>query len=152
MSDRILGGMGNLATLRDARSRRASSWDAAGGNADFWIIRPGETRTIADMRGPGCVRHIWMTTMSREDAYLRRSVVKAYWDGAETPCRGAARRLFVGHGMMVEFWSQPLSMSPRDGRAFNCFFPMPFSSPAHRHHERASAACCCTLRRLRGVR
>ena len=36
MSDRILGGLGNLATLRDARRRRASSWDAAGGNADFW--------------------------------------------------------------------------------------------------------------------
>lgn len=129
MSDRILGGLGDLATLRDARSRRASSWDAAGGNADFWIIRPGETRTIADMRGPGCVRHIWMTTMSREDAYLRRSLVRAYWDGAQTPCVEAPLGDFfgVGHAMMVEFWSQPLSMSPRDGRAFNCFFPMPFS-------------------------
>ena len=125
----ILGGLGNLATLRDARSRRASSWDTTGGNADFWLIRPGETRTLADLRGPGCVRHIWMTTMSREDAYLRRGVFRMYWDGAATPCVEAPLGDFfgVGHGMMAEFWSQPLSMSPRDGRGFNCFFPMPFA-------------------------
>jgi hypothetical protein len=130
MTDAILGGLGNLATLRDARSRRASSWDTTGGNADFWIIRPGETRTIADLRGPGCVRHIWMTTMSREDAYLRRSVLRMYWDGAATPCVETPLGDFfgIGHGMMAEFWSQPLSMSPRDGRGFNCFFPMPFAS------------------------
>ncbi len=130
MTDGLLGGLGNLATLRDARRRRASSWDITGGNADFWIIRPGETRTLAEMSGPGAVRHIWMTTMSREDAYLRRSVLRMYWDGSATPCVEAPLGDFfgVGHAMMVEFWSQPLAMSPRDGRSFNCFFPMPFSS------------------------
>jgi hypothetical protein len=33
----------------------------------------------------------------------------------------------VGHGITKEFWSLPLTMSPRDGRAFNCYFPMPFN-------------------------
>lgn len=125
----VLGGLANLARVREATSGRASSWDTSGGNADFWLIRPGETRTLADLRGAGCVRHIWMTTASREDAYLRRNVLRMYWDGADTPCVEAPLGDFfgVGHAMMAEFASLPLSMSPRDGRAFNCYFPMPYA-------------------------
>jgi hypothetical protein len=36
----------------------------------------------------------------------------------------------MGHGICKEFWSLPLTMSPRDGRGFNCYFPMPFLSGA----------------------
>jgi hypothetical protein len=36
----------------------------------------------------------------------------------------------IGHGIVKNFWSLPLQMSPRDGRAFNCWFPMPFSTAA----------------------
>ncbi len=118
----------DLARLRDATRRRESSWDTTGGNADAWMINPGETRTLAALTGPGSVRHIWMTTMSREDAYLRKNILRMYWDGAETPCVEAPLGDFfgVGHAMMIDFWSQPLTMSPRDGRGFNCYFPMPF--------------------------
>jgi hypothetical protein len=37
----------------------------------------------------------------------------------------------IGHGITKEYWSLPLTMSPRDGRGFNCFFPMPFAEKAH---------------------
>jgi hypothetical protein len=129
MTPPVLGGLATLAQLRDARRGRASSWDQTGGNADAWLIQPGETRTLADLRGPGAVRHIWVTTMSREDAFLRKSVLRMYWDGAESPCVEAPLGDFfgVGHAMMVDFWSLPLTMSPRDGRGFNCFFPMPYA-------------------------
>jgi hypothetical protein len=125
----LLGGLGDLARLRDARRRRASSWDTSGGNADFWLIAPGETRTLADMRGPGAVRHIWMTLASREAAYPRRSTLRMYWNGAATPCVEVPTGDFfgVGHGVLAEYASLPLSMSPADGRGFNCFFPMPFN-------------------------
>jgi hypothetical protein len=128
MTAPILGGLADLARLRDATRGRLSSWDTSGGNADMWLIQPGETRTLAELRGPGAVRHIWMTTMSREDAYLRKSVLRMFWDGATTPCVETPLGDFfgVGHGMMVDFASLPLTMSPRDGRGFNCFFPMPY--------------------------
>jgi hypothetical protein len=124
--------LGDLWRLRDARRRRASSYDTSGGNADFWLLQPGETRTLANIEGPGCVRHIWMTLASREDAYLRRSVLRMHWDGAETPCVEAPAGDFfgMGHGIAKEFWSLPLTMSPRDGRGFNCYFPMPFTQNA----------------------
>ena len=53
--------LSGLPFLRDARRRRASSYDTSGGNADFWLLQPGETRTLAQIEGPGCVRHVWMT-------------------------------------------------------------------------------------------
>jgi hypothetical protein len=125
----ILGGLSDLARLRDATRHRESSWDRTGGNADAIMLQPGETRVLADMRGPGCVRHIWMTTMSREEAYLRRCVLRMFWDGASTPCVEAPLGDFfgIGHGMMADYASLPMSMSPRDGRGFNCFLPMPFN-------------------------
>lgn len=124
----MLGGLADLARLRDARRGRASSWDTSGGNADFWLIAPGETRTLAELRGAGAVRHIWMTLASREAAYPRRSTLRMYWDGAASPCVEAPVGDFfgVGHGVLAEFASLPLSMSPADGRGFNCFFPMPY--------------------------
>jgi hypothetical protein len=128
----IFGGLTNLAQLRDARRRRASSWDESGGNADFWRVRGGEARTLAEISGAGCIRHIWVTTSSIEPAYLRRCVLRMWWDGAATPCVEVPLGDFfgVGHGMMAEYWSLPLTMSPADGRGFNCFFPMPYSTRA----------------------
>ncbi len=124
--------LGDLPRLRDARRRRASSYDPSGGNADFWLLDPGETRTLAAIDGPGCVRHIWMTLASREDAFPRRSVLRMYWDGSATPCVEVPAGDFfgIGHGITREFWSLPLTMSPQDGRGLNCFFPMPFASGA----------------------
>ncbi len=129
MAESLFGGLGNLARLRDARSGRASSWDKTGGNADYIVLGSGDTHVLADIDGPAAVRHIWMTTMAREEAYLRRNVLRMYWDGAETPCVETPLGDFfgVGHGLMAEFASLPLTMSPRDGRGFNCFFPMPFN-------------------------
>jgi hypothetical protein len=36
----------------------------------------------------------------------------------------------IGHAIVKNFWSLPLSMSPQDGLGFNCFFPMPFAQRA----------------------
>jgi hypothetical protein len=132
--DTMLGSssLSGLPFLRDARRGRASSYDKTGGNADFWLLQPGETRTLAQIEGAGAVRHIWMTLASREDAFPRRSVLRMYWDGSLTPCVEAPTGDFfgIGHGITKEFWSLPLTMSPRDGRGFNCYFPMPFAEGA----------------------
>lgn len=56
----------NLTTISEARSARASSWDQSGRNKDYWLINPGKTATIAEIDGPGCINHIWMTTFCRK--------------------------------------------------------------------------------------
>jgi hypothetical protein len=54
-----------LARVRSARTGRASSWDHRGRNQDYWVIGPGETRTLAELGGPGCLTHLWLTQFCR---------------------------------------------------------------------------------------
>jgi hypothetical protein len=121
--------LSSLATLRSFRSRRFSSFDRTGGNHDCWHVQPGETKVMAQAQVPGCVKHIWVTTMSKEPAYLRRVVIRMYWDGEDKPSVECPLGDFfgMGHGLTKNFVSLPLQMSPQDGRGFNCWFPMPFS-------------------------
>jgi hypothetical protein len=78
-------GLGGLSRLRDYHSKRASSWDRTGGNRDHVMIAGGETRTLAELNGPGCLRHIWMTLWLPHDDYLRRVVLRIFWDGQSEP-------------------------------------------------------------------
>jgi hypothetical protein len=124
------GGLSALATLRHYKSHRASSYDVTGANDDAWRFEPGETRGIMVSDKPGCVKHIWSAIGAEEAAYPRRLVVRAYWDGEKEPSVEAPIGDFfgMGHGMLKEFVSAPLQMSPDRGRGMNCWFPMPFNT------------------------
>jgi hypothetical protein len=124
--------LAGLAVLRDATSRRASSWDRSGGNDDRVHLLPGQEAVLLDARGSGCVRHIWMTVGSDEPEVLRKVVLRAWWDGEAEPSVNVPIGDFfgVGHGLTTNFASLPLQMSPQDGRGFACYFPMPFATAA----------------------
>jgi Protein of unknown function (DUF2961) len=126
----VTGPLGRLAQLRHTKSGRASSWDRTGGNRDFVVIDPGSTVSIALLAEPGTIRHIWMTAGCDDELFLRKVVFRAYWDGEESPSVEVPLGDFfgLGHARSRNFWSLPLQMSPEDGRGFNCWFPMPFSS------------------------
>ncbi|WP_159881507.1 glycoside hydrolase family 172 protein [Paenibacillus puerhi] len=57
--------LGNLTKTKHARSARASSWDQTGRDQDYWMIPAGETVILADIEGPGCITHMWMTSFCR---------------------------------------------------------------------------------------
>lgn len=128
-----MGTLAGLAMLRPGVKRaRQSSYDTTGGNSDWWEFEPGQTRTIAQIQEPGCIKHIWMT-MGCADKYLfRKIIVRMFWDKEESPSvEVPIGDLFgLGHNMIRNFVSLPLQMSPQDGRGFNCWFPMPFESEA----------------------
>src|SRR5919197_287375 len=126
----MTGPLANLPRLTGTRSARVSSWDRTGGNDDRLTIRPGERAVLAEIGEPGVVRHIWMTIACREPHYLRRIVLRAFWDGEQRPSIEVPIGDFfgIGHAQTRNFASLPLQMSPEDGKAFNCWFPMPFSS------------------------
>jgi hypothetical protein len=95
---------------------------------DFWTVPAGETRVISEMKGAGCIRHIWMTT-THEDNMLRRLVLRMYWDGEETPSVLCPLGDFfgLGHARATYFASLPLQASYL---GLNCWFPMPYSEGA----------------------
>jgi hypothetical protein len=137
----------DLPRLRDVRRRRVSSWDRSGGNQDWITIRPGETATLAEIAGAGNINHIWMAGGPdsasdfsdagdlpgyREQLYLRKLVVRMYWDGEAAPSVLVPLGDFfgAGHARTANFVSLPLQMSPRGGVSFNSFFHMPFAHGA----------------------
>lgn len=124
--------LSGLPALRWCTSRRESSWDRTGGNDDRLHIQPGETAVLADITGAGCIKHIWITIACDEPDYLRKIVLRAWWDGEATPSILAPVGDFfgIGHGQTRNYSSLPLQMSPEDGKGFNCFFPMPYARGA----------------------
>jgi len=134
MSDRFLNvsPLRGLPLLRPYKRRRESSWDRTGGNRDRISVQPGETAVLADINGPGMITHIWFTIAGEEQHFLRRIVLRTFWDGEKNPSILVPVGDFfgIGHAKTANFVSLPLQMSPQRGRGFNCFFPMPFSKGA----------------------
>jgi hypothetical protein len=95
-------------------------------------LDPGAERDILSITGAGCIKHIWITIGCSEEAYARKIVIRAWWDDEDSPSIECPIGDFfgIGHGIIKNFWSLPLQMSPEDGKGFNCWFPMPFSSSA----------------------
>jgi hypothetical protein len=132
------GGLDQIFWARKAKRKREASWDRNGKNSDRVPVAPGQTHVMADLRGAGCVRHIWITVAHEEPDYLRRLVLRAYWDGESAPSVETPLGDFfgVGHAKATNYWSIPLNMvtgsgAQRGNRAgMNCFFPMPFARGA----------------------
>lgn len=121
------GGLSNLPRLKSHKRKRFSSYDRTGGNRDFHEVPEGETRVSAEMKGAGCVKHIWVTIRTDEEWYLRKLVLRMYWDGEENPSVEVPIGDFfgIGHGITHNYVSWTLQMSPEEGKAFNCWWPMP---------------------------
>ncbi len=131
-------GLGQLCFEREGTRKRTSSFNPTGKNADRWNIDPGGTAILADIQGAGSIRHIWLTARNPEPDYLRRLVLRAWWDGEEAPSIESPLGDFfgVGHARVSNYWSLPMNMVTGGsvqtaGRAaMNCFFAMPFARGA----------------------
>ena len=79
-----------------------------------------------------------ITINSQEQDYLRKLILRAYWDGSDQPSIETPVGDFfgVGHGRVSNYWSLPLNMvtggrpESQSRAAMNCFFPMPFARGA----------------------
>ncbi len=132
--------LGGLPIIKDVSSARESSWDRTGGNRDFWQVDKGETKVLADIKGAGAIKHVWMTIRCYDEQYLRKLVLEMYWDGSDRPSVKVPVGDFfgMGHAIGKHYVSLPLSMvflkrrGPKGpfSPAMNCYFPMPFSDGA----------------------
>ncbi|HOO57062.1 MAG TPA: DUF2961 domain-containing protein [bacterium] len=133
-SDYLRGNpMDDIFMLREGRSMRASSSDPAWetGNADWRPFGPNSEIVLADLEGPGIITHIWMTIANKDRHYPSLMALRMYWDGEKEPAVEAPVGDFfaVGNGMDVPVNSIPVQVSS-EGRARNCFWPMPFRKGA----------------------
>ena len=123
-----------LTRITNAKTGRASSWSTDGRNQDRWMIEPGETRVLADIKGPGRITHIWMTQRN----HYRECLLRITWDNAKRPSVLVPLGDFfcLGNSIVNSFQSCLFTASTtsnycfNEGCALNCYAPMPF-------HERA---------------
>lgn len=135
--------MFKLTQPQNYKARRESSWDRSGGNEDAIVIsQSGEVRVLAELEGPGVISHIWFTIASNDPYYLRRLLLRIYWDGEEEPSVMVPVGDFfgLGHGRAYTYSCAAFSCTanPEDhigGNsnkevAMNCWLPMPFQKSA----------------------
>ena len=128
----MLFNLTHLAMSKEGERKRVSSYDKTGGNRDFIIVSPSEKKEFARLEGAGCVKHIWITLASTEEYFLRKLVLRMFWDDEKNPSVEVPIGDFfgMGHGQTKNFSCALFDMSPENGKAFNCWIPMPFADGA----------------------
>jgi hypothetical protein len=133
--DNFSSEMYDLAKLKNGmRNKRISSYDQTGGNRDHLSnIKPGETRTIAEISGTGMISHIWIT-IAPDPRRLNRNdiIIRMYWDGSDYPSVESPVGPFFGQGWneQYNYASLPLSAGPGNGTGLSSYFAMPFAKGA----------------------
>lgn len=93
-------------------------------------LAAGHEITLADLKGSGTIRRMWITISSRTPDTLRGLKIEMYWDGAASPAvQGPIGDFFChSHGRMLKF--ENACFSSPEARSFNCNIPMPFRKGA----------------------
>jgi len=138
-----------LITPKNFKAKRVSSYDKTGGNADSISIKGNSEKTIANIKGPGKISHIWCTIFGpwgpEDDRNfdihaLRNTIIQIYWDDEENPSIECPIGDFfgLGHGRAFTYQCSIFNTScnidveghinPRV--AMNCWLPMPFLKSA----------------------
>jgi hypothetical protein len=133
MSIQQRGILGDLCRVRNAVTKRISSYNVEGRNSDSWRVKPGETKVLAEIDGPGSITHIWMTQGGKPFIY-REVLLRMYWDGEKNPSINVPLGDFfcLGHSLANSFCSLPFTASTSlpyqfgAGCALNCYLQMPF--------------------------
>ena len=139
--------LGNLSRLSDAKSRSISPENftgakgqggtsvdgpaarAARGLGQGWkvspyvLIDPGATFELANIEGEGAIQQIWMTLARGR---WRHSILRIYWDDQEQPAVESPVGDFFANGWERYSRVSSLAVCVNPGRAFNCYWEMPF--------------------------
>jgi len=137
--------LNGIITKQTGVSMRASSGNPFNNNDNIGFGR-GETKTLAQLEGPGKIVHIWITAFSMNIRWPSALVLRIYWDGSEIPSVETPLGDFfaVGNGMMATVNSLPVKVSSY-GRSLNSYWEMPFRKEARititNESEEETAGC-----------
>ncbi len=92
-----------------------------------FFIEPGAVLKLAEIEGPGLIQHIWMTTDARK---WRTLILRIYWDDQTHPSVEVPLGDFFANGWEEYAHVNSHAVCVNPGRAFNCYWPMPFAKSA----------------------
>jgi hypothetical protein len=128
-------------TFENPSGARGAGGSASGGRkgAPSRLIAAGERVTLADLEGPGTIRHIWVTVMPMPPEAMRAVSIEVFYDGLPAPSVSVPLLDFFGlpHGRPAAFSSALLTC--QEGRGFNSYLPMPFGERVRMELSNSSA-------------
>ncbi len=88
-------------------------------------IVPGETYVLADYKGMGAIKHIWLTPLDLSMS-PRELIIRFYWDDEEKPSVEVPLGDFFANasGKYRQLSSLAVCLNPRNGQ--NCYWEMPY--------------------------
>jgi hypothetical protein len=143
-------GLGNLWRLADAETRSISPENPSGergrggmdvegvashanaGLGQGWKvspyvkIAPGDEHVLADIEGSGAIQHIWLTPTGG----WRNQILRMWWDDDPQPAVECPLGDFFACGWGEYAQVSSLAVCVNPGRAFNCYWEMPFRQRA----------------------
>ena len=87
------------------------------------LEKEGQKEVLADVKGQGAIKHIWMTERARS----RMIILRIYFDGQERPSVEAPLSDFFCNADPADYHQlSSLAMCVNSRRALNCYFEMPY--------------------------
>ncbi|HUR78065.1 MAG TPA: glycoside hydrolase family 172 protein [Acidimicrobiales bacterium] len=127
-------------TFENPTGARGAGGTVANGRkgAPFQLIDAGERVVLAEIDGPGVIRHIWMTFPLAPPEIMRAKLIEVFYDGASEPSISVPAMDFFGvpFGRPVALDSALVSIG--EGRGYNSFIPMPFKRSVRIEYVNAS--------------
>jgi len=124
----------HIFNLTDKSSHRVSSWEKKGRNYDFIQIKSKEIKVLADISGPGIIKHIYFTTILQNPLDFRNAIIRMYWDREENPSVEVPLGDFFGvcncRVRTIKSLIITINRGIMGSYGFNIYFPMPFSKHA----------------------
>ena len=125
-------------TAENFKGEKGKGGMATEGTAEVWarelgqgwkvspsvIIEPGQTFTLAEIDGPGIIRHIWMTHICPRN---RSMIIRMYWDGSDTPSvETPLDDFFASAETRSPHLLSSLAVCVNPNTGLNSFWEMPF--------------------------
>ena len=103
-------------------------------------LLPGDCSVLADLDGPGTIRHLWCTVPPAPPEAMRALVLEVFYDGRAEPSVSVPLLDFFGATLGRPAAYASLLTVVAEGRGFNAYFPMPFRDHVrvelHNHSSR----------------
>jgi len=112
------GGMATEGTGAHAARELGQGWKVS----PSVRIKAGTTFTLADIKGPGAIQHIWLTPTG----HWRFLILRIWWDGESSPSVEVPLGDFFACGWNEYAQISSLAVCVNPGSALNCYWLMPF--------------------------
>lgn len=110
------------------------------------VLKANEKATLAELKGPGCIRCLLIVMHRREKNQGRKQVLRIYWDGEESPSiESPVTDLFGVCNGEFYYPINSIFLSVKHQDAYTCYLPMPFARSARIELEAGPAGGGVTL-------